>query len=350
MNILFITSTRIGDAVLSTGVLNHLISAHPSAKITVACGPLVKGFFEPIKQVERVISLKKEKCAGHWCKLWPLVIITRWDIIVDLRNSAVSRLVFAKKRYVFGRNIDKSLHKAQQNAAVMKLDYVPDLRLWFSEEMKKEARRIMGRQDDAPALNLNKNNDDQPHDNRPHDDNLRADRPIIAIGPAANWRAKTWPAESFMDMIRQLTNPSSPHCILPHARIAVIAASEEKEQALPVLNSIPEERRIDLIGKGSPEFASACISLCDFYIGNDSGLMHCAAATGIPTFGLFGPSWPRLYSPWGRKTAYISTPKDFKQLTDYKGYSAKTAPCLMEGLSVEDVVEAIKIFWQSGAK
>ncbi|MCZ6745098.1 MAG: glycosyltransferase family 9 protein, partial [Alphaproteobacteria bacterium] len=39
MNILFITSTRIGDAVLSTGILDHLICQFPDARITVACGP-----------------------------------------------------------------------------------------------------------------------------------------------------------------------------------------------------------------------------------------------------------------------------------------------------------------------
>ena len=39
MRILFVTSTRIGDAVLSTGLLNHLLRAHPHAKVVVACGP-----------------------------------------------------------------------------------------------------------------------------------------------------------------------------------------------------------------------------------------------------------------------------------------------------------------------
>ena len=38
MRILFITSTRVGDAILSTGLLDHLITKHPGARITVACG------------------------------------------------------------------------------------------------------------------------------------------------------------------------------------------------------------------------------------------------------------------------------------------------------------------------
>ena len=38
--ILFITSTRIGDAVLSTGLLAYLIGRYPGAEFTVAAGPL----------------------------------------------------------------------------------------------------------------------------------------------------------------------------------------------------------------------------------------------------------------------------------------------------------------------
>ncbi|MEC7205777.1 MAG: glycosyltransferase family 9 protein, partial [Pseudomonadota bacterium] len=38
MRILFVTANRVGDAVLSTGILAHLAAKHPTAKITVAAG------------------------------------------------------------------------------------------------------------------------------------------------------------------------------------------------------------------------------------------------------------------------------------------------------------------------
>ena len=40
MRILFITANRLGDAVLSTGLLGHLAEQYPSAKFTVVAGPL----------------------------------------------------------------------------------------------------------------------------------------------------------------------------------------------------------------------------------------------------------------------------------------------------------------------
>lgn len=311
--ILFITATRIGDAVLSMGLLNHMVTTWPQARITVACGPLVTGFFEDLPQVERVITLKKEPRAGHWRKLWRQVAFTQWDLVVDLRNSFVSRLIFARRKYIFGPHIDASRHKVEQNAAVMELPYVPDPGLWFSKDVLQQASQW-----------------------------VPAGTPVIGVGPAANWFAKTWPAGRFIELLQRLTAEGG---ILPGARIAVFAAPGEEAQARPVLESIPPDRRIDLIAKTSPHLAAACIAHCTFFIGNDSGLTHSAAAAGIPVLGLFGPSWPHIYRPWGPHAGYVATPQNFAELTAYAGYDPKTAPCLMEGLSVDAVAAAAHDVW-----
>jgi heptosyltransferase III len=39
MRVLFITATRIGDAVLSTGLLGHLVERYSAARFTIAAGP-----------------------------------------------------------------------------------------------------------------------------------------------------------------------------------------------------------------------------------------------------------------------------------------------------------------------
>lgn len=316
MGILFITSSRIGDAILSMGILDQIIQDYPDVPITVACGPLVSDFFKAIPQVEAVFPLKKQSFSRHWLKLWPKIARKRWRMVVDLRDSAVSRLIFAEKRYIYGSYVDKSLHKIAQNAAVMRYDDVPAPRLWFDRNVMEAAARIMGQDE----------------------------RPIVAVGPAANWIGKTWPADRFIAVIEWLTRSGSP---FENARIAVIAAPGEEVHAKPVLDSIASGRSIDLIAKTTPYQASACLSLCDFYIGNDSGLMHASAACGVPTFGLFGPSWPHLYAPYGRKTAFAKTDKTFDELIDYPGYTPQTAPCLMEGLSVETVKQQLDAFVQT---
>ena len=91
--------------------------------------------------------------------------------------------------------------------------------------------------------------------------------------------------------------------------------------------------------------AGAALARCDFYIGNDSGLLHTAAASGVACLGLYGPSWPHLYAPWGEHTGYVCTPQTFDELIDFEGYSPGTLKhSLMTGLSVEHVLSVLEGF------
>lgn len=314
LKILFITSTRLGDAILSTGLLDYMLREWPESKITVACGPLPKSIFEGFPNVERIIAIKKRKYHGHWIDLWKQVSGTKWDLVVDLRDSLVSRLIRAKKSYIFGRSPRKGLHKAEQAARLMDLFEVPPPALYFTQAQEEFAQRLVP---DAPSM-------------------------VLAVGPSANWIGKTWPAENFIEIIGRITAKDGP---MPNARVAVFAAPGEEAQALPVLMAVPEDRRIDGIAKGTPGDVAAALARCDFYIGNDSGLMHAAAAAHVPTMGLFGPSYPHIYAPWGEHTGYVCTPQTFDELTDFEGYDPKTLRhSLMTGLTVDDVWAAIQNF------
>ncbi len=312
-SILFITSNRIGDAVLSSGLLKYVHDSYPNAKVTICCGSLATSLFEGYPLLEKIISIKKQKYNKHWFDVWKQVVGTKFDIVIDLRNSAVSRLIRADKRYIYGSYIDKAAHKVAQNAAVMHLDDIPVPYLWFSERQKNLAREI-----------------------------ISEGGQVVAVGPTANWIGKTWSSDRFIEVIDWLTKDDG---LFPNARVAVFAAPSEEEDAYKVLSSIPEHRQIDVIAKTDPGTAAACLSLCSFYIGNDSGLMHCAAAVGIPTLGLFGPSYPSIYAPWGNNSFYISTPETIDELISYEGYSSQSCDSLMGSLTVEMVKDAIKENW-----
>ncbi|MDE2515599.1 MAG: glycosyltransferase family 9 protein, partial [Rhodospirillales bacterium] len=62
---------------------------------------------------------------------------------------------------------------------------------------------------------------------------------------------------------------------------------------------------IDLVGRLSLPQAAACLSRARLFVGNDSGLMHLAAAAGTPTLGLFGPTNAAEYAPSGRLAAAV---------------------------------------------
>jgi len=90
MRILFITSTRVGDAILSTGLLSKLIADNPEAKITIACGPAAAPLFEAVPKLERIIVLNKMIFSLHWIAMWWDAVGKFWDVLVDLRNSPMS--------------------------------------------------------------------------------------------------------------------------------------------------------------------------------------------------------------------------------------------------------------------
>ncbi len=313
-HILFITSSRIGDAVLSMGVLNYLYEQNPSAKFTICCGPLVVSLFEGFPALERIIPIKKRKYNAHWFDLWKRVVGTKFDIVVDLRNSAVSRLVRSRSRYIYGSYVDKKFHKVEQNASVLKLDNAPSPKIWFSEPQKAKAAALIP---DGEGL-------------------------VLGVGPTSNWAGKTWAEDRFIEIVKWMTSDDG---FMPHARVAVFAAPGEEEAARIVLASVPKDKQLDIIAKTDPGTAAATLSRCDFYLGNDSGLMHCAAAAGVPTFGVFGPSYPHIYRPWGDNAAHAATPESFDELIDFDGYDVKTVGCLMGSLSVDMVKDGIEKSW-----
>jgi ADP-heptose:LPS heptosyltransferase len=67
--------------------------------------------------------------------------------------------------------------------------------------------------------------------------------------------------------------------------------------------------------------------------------MHLAAAAGVPTLGLFGPSDETLYGPWGEHMRVARGPRSFEQIRAVDpGFGQ--ALCHMMDLTVETVSDA----------
>lgn len=295
---LFITSNRLGDAVISTGLLERAIARFKPTEVTIACGPIPAPLFTAVPNLKRIIILDKKEGGMHWLKLWLEVFPHIWDVVIDLRNSAVSYLIFSKKTFRFTKGVETE-HKSHQLAKVMGLlDNVPYNKIWLSEAAKQQAQTIL------------------------HDGD-----PVLALCPTANWQPKTWPAERFIDVALRL----------PFQRVAIFGAEHEREQAAPIITALQERFDvIDLVGKTNPLEAAACLARCNLCIANDSGLMHIAAAMGIPTLGLFGPSNDVEYSPHGSRTAFVRG-------APFYGLEYTTNPFgLMQAINVDAVVKAAK--------
>jgi ADP-heptose:LPS heptosyltransferase len=311
--ILFITSTRIGDAVLSSGLIRRLADEMPDARFTVAAGPLAAPLFEAVPNLDRLIVMQKRVNGGHWFALWRQVRRQSWGLVVDLRGSAVSDFLKRRKRAV-RRGSGGREHKVL------------------------EAARLLGLEDDPPAPFLYV---DQARRERA-DELTAGSGPILAIGPASNWIGKVWPVERFANTANLLLAPDGP---LAGGRLMILGGPDDLRAADELRRVVSKDRLIDLVGQVDLLTACACLSRARLFIGNDSGLMHLAAAAGTPTLGLFGPSDETLYGPWGPHCRVVRGPRSFEQFKALDPTLSQTIRH-MSDLSVDSVVEAASALLQ----
>ena len=316
--ILFITATRIGDAIMNMGVLDHLITTHPDARITVGCGPLAAPLFRAIPEVERVIVMKKQKGGGHWLKLWRESVGHRWDMVVDLRGSLTSWFLWAGQRFVKRPNPRAGVrHRVEEAAEVLRLGAAPGTRLWI--DAAGEARA---------------------------DAELPQGQTVLALSPAASAVFKEWAPERFSELALRLTAEDG---LLPGAAIAIFGGPGDEARAQAVKAGLEARTVIDLTGQLDLVEAAACLKRAALFVGNDSGLMHMAAAAGTPTLGLFGPTDERLYAPWGEKARIVRAGDRFDE-RERRALADTSRESLMGALQVDAVERAAAELMAESAK
>ncbi|MCC9620200.1 glycosyltransferase family 9 protein [Thalassospira sp. MA62] len=307
MRLLFITSNRLGDAVLSTSVLRHYVETHPGIRVTVACGPVAAPIFRAVPGLERIIEMPKQKRGRHWWQLWKSVVLNWWNIIVDLRGSATAYVLPGWKRVVLSGN-DDDVHRVTQMARMIGRSDALYPKVWTDKKHQDRAKALL------------------PDDGRK----------VLAIGPSANWGGKTWAADRFVELIKRIRAKDG---LLPEAHVLLVGAPNERDAAKPVIDALAQDDRTVIFGDEDLLTVQACLERSDLYIGNDSGLMHMAAAAGIPTLGLFGPTREENYGPCGPIAAHVRTDMSHHEIWS-SGATWRSHDSLMGSLSVDKVVTA----------
>lgn len=81
---------------------------------------------------------------------------------------------------------------------------------------------------------------------------------------------------------------------------------------------------------------------CSVFVGNDSGPGHLAALCGVPTFTIFGPQLPEMFSPLHPQAKWIpGRPCPYKPCFDYCRFCR---PRCIESIPVEEVWEKLRLF------
>jgi N-acetylglucosaminyldiphosphoundecaprenol N-acetyl-beta-D-mannosaminyltransferase len=122
---------------------------------------------------------------------------------------------------------------------------------------------------------------------------LPTGRRTVAIhaGSGGYSRARRWEPEKFAAVARRLIDEQA-------AQIVLVGTAGDDTSA--VLAAMPDHaaHTINLTGQTTLTELPAVLAQCDLFIGADSGVMHMAAASGVPVVAVFGPSNHRAWHPW----------------------------------------------------
>lgn len=310
MRILFITSTYLGDAILSTGILNHLQKSYPKAHFYIACGEVPAPLFKALPNLKHTYIIKKKPFSFHWVLLWLKCVFKVWDLVVDLRGTGLSYMLWSNQRKIWSSCSSQTL-RVHQIAQWFGLRKTPFNKIWTTPQNYEEAEALLP---SGPSY--------------------------IAFSPTANWDKKCWPLEHFIKLGKQLLQDKKN---FPKGKIIIFGTKDQREKIDPLFQAFKKTEIIDLMGIPSLPTLSLCLSRCKIFIGNDSGLMHLAATSDTPTLGIFGPSPSLVYRPWGKKTQIVSLPDSQEEIFQ----RIKKGENVMHAISVEEVSSTIKMMLSS---
>jgi ADP-heptose:LPS heptosyltransferase len=142
---------------------------------------------------------------------------------------------------------------------------------------------------------------------------IRADNAVIVVHVSAGNPFRRWPSDSFVDLVYRLASQDSKRRIIltsgpSDAAAAAVVARDARAR-------LSADHRPTVVECGEFDLAElrALIARAALYIGGDSGPLHIAGTTGVPSVGLYGPTLPVRSQPF-RSARFISAAAEVKDL------------------------------------
>jgi heptosyltransferase-2 len=164
---------------------------------------------------------------------------------------------------------------------------------------------------------------------------LATQLPAVAFMPGAEYGpAKRWPLAHYAALAREL--------IAAGRQVWIIGSAKELTDGATIAAAAPGA--LNLCGRTRLEDALDLLSLASAAVSNDSGLMHVAAASGVPLVALYGSSSPAYTPPLSTQARVL-----------YRGLSCSPCfkrecplgdtPCLKD-IGPEQVLAALNTIWE----
>jgi len=323
----------IGDAVMTTPAIGVIREYFPQSKITLLANPMVSQLFYHHPWVDRVITFDRHgthrgvigrvKLAGELRK-------ESFDTAIILPNSFDSAIVpflagipvrVGKVSDGRGFTLTGRYHRKKNGAVCHEVEYYLELLRHFgiSGSVTQPYLYTLPGEDHSTATLL-------------AEQGIRQEDFLIGINPGATYgSAKRWYPERFAEVAGRLASEWS-------AKVLLLGGPGEAEITSDIEKKL-QGTALNMAGKTSVRELMALIKRCQFFVTNDSGPMHIAAAFGIPLVAIFGSTDHATTSPYSDKGVVVCKP-------------AECAPCklrecptdhrCMTAVTADDVVDAAK--------
>lgn len=328
----------VGDAVMTTPALAVLREQFPEAEIVMLANPLVSELFRPHPTVDRVICFDR---TGHHRGVRGRLLLARelrrerFDCAIILPNSFDSALVpwlagipcrIGKKSDGRSLLLSDGFNPAREMTEGHEVEYY--LHLLRSFGISGRARR--------PFLTTTAIERAEASD-RLIEAGIVPDDVLLGINPGAAFgSAKRWYPERFSAVARKLSAEWG-------AKILIFGGPGEVDIATEISAAL-DGTCLNLAGKTSVRQLMALIQRCNFFISNDSGPMHIAAAFNVPLVAIFGSTDHIGTAPCSDRAVIIRKDSD---CAPCKLRECPTDHRCMTAVTADDVVEAAQKLYNS---
>jgi heptosyltransferase-2 len=338
--ILLISPNWVGDTLLMTPALAGLRRHYPKARITAVVTPWTEPLLAHNTAVDELIVYDPKGKQRSWVDRLRFASELRrigFDTAILFPNSFHAALIAYLAR------IPKRVGYNTDGRGILLTRSVPldkDSKRKHIVEYYLDIIRALGVEVTARGLCLNLcPADEQFAEQFLISEGIDSAQPLVAIHPGAVKPEKRWSAKRFAEVAKIM--------IAQYGAYVILLGSSTEQELLQHISRLITFSRV-LIPEGtSLTQTAALIKRCQLFIGNDSGLMHVAAALGIPVVAVFGPGTPVTTAPWMDKELYRVVLKEFdcrpcrqRFFTECTASPQGKPPCL-EAVTTEQVLTAI---------